>query len=177
MPEALFRGLLPWVRVVEACDLSLLGASVDIQVIPGTIHKKREALERMTSKLEVLNPHQAFVLLKNAFPIPTTVLTMMNFPWNQSLYLPPFPSPSKAKVVIPKRQRTSEQTIPKNNPGRTSHAPTKSKYSALRKTMKKSEQNSGLIDYRRVWKRLNFYLKVHVTGDLEKFIFNEANRQ
>ena len=70
MPEALFRGLLPGVRVVEACDLSLLGALVDIQSIPGTIHEKREALERMTSKLEVLNPHQAFVLLKNAFTIP-----------------------------------------------------------------------------------------------------------
>ena len=58
------------VMVVEACDLSLLGAPVDIQGIPGTIHEKREAHERMTSKLEVLNPHQAFVLLKNAFAIP-----------------------------------------------------------------------------------------------------------
>ena len=56
--------------MVEACDLSLLGAPVDIQGIPGTIHEKREALERMTSKLEVVNPHQAFVLLKNAFAIP-----------------------------------------------------------------------------------------------------------
>ena len=43
---------------------------VDIQGIPGTINEKREALERMTSKLEVLNPHQSFVLLKNAFAIP-----------------------------------------------------------------------------------------------------------
>ena len=68
--EALFRGLFPGVRVVEACDLSLLGAPVDIQGITGTINEKREALERMTSKLEVLNPHQAFVLLKNAFVIP-----------------------------------------------------------------------------------------------------------
>ena len=68
--ETLFRGLLPWVRVVEACDLSLLGAPVDIQGIPGTIHEKMEALERMTSKLEVLNSHEAFVLLKNAFVIP-----------------------------------------------------------------------------------------------------------
>ena len=73
MPEAmesLFRGLLPGVRVVEASDFSLLGTPVDIQGIPGTIHEKREARERMTSKLEVLNPHQAFVLLKNTFAIP-----------------------------------------------------------------------------------------------------------
>ena len=38
--------------------------------IQGIYNEKREALERMTSKLEVLNPHQAFVLLKNAFAIP-----------------------------------------------------------------------------------------------------------
>ena len=68
--EALFRGLISGVRVVEECDLSLLGAPVDIQGIPGTINEKREALGRMTSKLEMLNPHQAFVLLENAFAIP-----------------------------------------------------------------------------------------------------------
>ena len=68
--EALLRGLLPGVRVVEACDLSLLGAPVDIQGIPGIIHEKGGALKRMTSKLEVLNPHQSFALLKNGFAIP-----------------------------------------------------------------------------------------------------------
>ena len=78
--EALFRGLIPGVRVVDACDLSLLGAPVDIQGIPGTIHEKREALERMTSKLEVLNPHQAFVLLKNAFAIPKLQYVLRSSP-------------------------------------------------------------------------------------------------
>ena len=48
----------------------LLGAPVDMQGIPGTINEKRETLERMTSKLEVLNPHQAFVPLKKASAIP-----------------------------------------------------------------------------------------------------------
>ena len=58
--------------MVAGCDLSLLDAPVDILGIPGTIHEKREALERITSELEVLNPHQAIiiVLLKNAFAIP-----------------------------------------------------------------------------------------------------------
>ena len=58
--EALFRGLLPVVRVVEACELSLLGAPVDIQGIPENVNEKKEALERMTSQLEMLNPYQAF---------------------------------------------------------------------------------------------------------------------
>ena len=44
--EALFRGLLAGVRVVEECDLSLVGDQVDIQGIPGTIHEKNEALKR-----------------------------------------------------------------------------------------------------------------------------------
>ena len=48
-----------------------LEALVDIQVISRTIRKKKEALVRTTSKLEVLKPHQAFVAsLKNAFAIP-----------------------------------------------------------------------------------------------------------
>ena len=49
--EALFRGLLTRVRVVEAFDLSLLRAPVDIQGIPGTMREKKEELERMTLKL------------------------------------------------------------------------------------------------------------------------------
>ena len=39
--EALFREVLPGIRVVEACDLSLLGAPVCIQGNPGTINEKR----------------------------------------------------------------------------------------------------------------------------------------
>ena len=78
--EALFRGLLRGVRLVDACDLSLLGAPVDTQGIPGAIHEKREALERMTSKLEVLNLHQTFVLLKNAFAIPKVQYVLRSSP-------------------------------------------------------------------------------------------------
>ena len=61
--EVQFRGLLSVARVVEACDLSLLTDPPNIQGIPGTIHEKREVLERMTSKLKVLNPYQTFDLL------------------------------------------------------------------------------------------------------------------
>ena len=56
--------------ILKNKDLSLLEAPVDMRGIPGTIHEKREALERMTSKFEALNTHQAFVLLKNVFAIP-----------------------------------------------------------------------------------------------------------
>ena len=56
--EGCFRGLGCWKRVTFH-----MGAPVDIQGIPGTTNEKREALEKMKSKLEVLNPHQAFALL------------------------------------------------------------------------------------------------------------------
>ena len=42
---------------------------MDIEGISGIIHEKR-AFERMTSKLVVLNPLQAIVLLKKTFAIP-----------------------------------------------------------------------------------------------------------
>ena len=74
--------------MVEACDFSLQGAPVNIQGIPGTIQEKRETLERMTSKLEVLNPHQAFVLLKNAFAIPKLQYVLRASPtymWGEEL--------------------------------------------------------------------------------------------
>ena len=53
---------------------------MDIQGIPGTIHEKRKALKRMTSKLEVLNPHQAFSLLKNAFAVPKLQIVLKASP-------------------------------------------------------------------------------------------------
>ena len=68
--EALFRDLLPTVKVVGAHHLSLLGAPLDLHGIPGILREKKEALDLMTSKLELLERHQAFVLLKNVFAIP-----------------------------------------------------------------------------------------------------------
>ena len=54
----------------EIPHFALQTAPVDIQSIAGTIYEKREALERMTYNLEVLNSHQSFILLKTAFAIP-----------------------------------------------------------------------------------------------------------
>lgn len=67
---ALFRGVLPEVKVVQTCNLSLLGAPLDQRGIPGSICDKKEGLDKMASKLELLDSHQAFVLLRNAFAIP-----------------------------------------------------------------------------------------------------------
>ena len=68
--EGLFRGLLPGVRVVRDVDCSLLGAPILSDGIAGALVEKKQNLERMISKLEAVDNHQAFVLLRNAFAIP-----------------------------------------------------------------------------------------------------------
>lgn len=68
--EAIFRAVLPEIKVVQRSVLSLLGAPLDQNSIPGTLLEKKESLDRMTTKLELLERHQAFVLLKNVFAIP-----------------------------------------------------------------------------------------------------------
>ena len=67
--ERMFRDVLPGVRVVRR-ELALLGAPVTQDGVVGAIRDKREALERMISRLEVLDAHQAFVLLRGSFAIP-----------------------------------------------------------------------------------------------------------
>ena len=68
--EAVFRAVLPEVKVIRGSDLTLLGAPLGVDRIPGILLEKKEGLDRMTDKLELLERHQAFVLLKNVFAIP-----------------------------------------------------------------------------------------------------------
>lgn len=68
--EAIFRAVLPEVKVVQISDLSLLGAPLDQNRIPRILLEKKESLDRMTTKLELLERHQGFVLLRNVFAIP-----------------------------------------------------------------------------------------------------------
>ena len=68
--ESLFRGILPGVRVVQGDECSLLGAPVSPAGIPEVLLGKKEDLDLLISKLEVVDNHQAFVLLRNAFAIP-----------------------------------------------------------------------------------------------------------
>ena len=68
--ESMFRGLLPGVRVVQDVECSLLGAPVSPAGIPGVLLEKKRDLDLLISKLELVDNHQAFVLLRNAFAIP-----------------------------------------------------------------------------------------------------------
>ena len=67
--ELLFRAVLPNVRVVHLDNCSLLGAPLSDTGIPAEILRKKENLDLMVSRLQAVDNHQAFVLLRNAFSI------------------------------------------------------------------------------------------------------------
>ena len=66
----LFEGLMPGLRVVPVEDSNLLGAPLMERGIPAAVAEKREDLERLSSRLKLVENHQAFALLKNCFALP-----------------------------------------------------------------------------------------------------------
>ena len=65
-----FAGLIPGVKVVKGSEVSLLGAPLSEAGISNAVAEKQEDLERLTSRLELIENHQAFALLKSCFSLP-----------------------------------------------------------------------------------------------------------
>ena len=68
--EVAFRELLPRLKVISESDVSLLGAPLSEEGLAAAIEGKREDLERLVSRLAMIENHQAFVLLKNCLSLP-----------------------------------------------------------------------------------------------------------
>ena len=68
--ESLFRGLMPEIKVIALSDASLLGAPLSEGGASSVMAAKCEDLNRMVSRLTLLENHQAFALLKNCFALP-----------------------------------------------------------------------------------------------------------
>lgn len=68
--EESFRELLPEIKIVSASESSLLGAPLTEFGISEVLSTKREDLERMVARLQLIENHQAFALLKNCFALP-----------------------------------------------------------------------------------------------------------
>lgn len=68
--EVSFRELLPRLKVISESDVSLLGAPLSERGLAAAILGKQEDLERMVSRLTLIENHQAFALLKNCFSLP-----------------------------------------------------------------------------------------------------------
>ena len=67
---SLFRGLMPEIKVVAESNASLLGAPLTEEGISSVMSVKCEELDRMVTRLRLLENHQAFALLKNCFALP-----------------------------------------------------------------------------------------------------------
>jgi len=68
--EGLFRELLPELKVVHLSDSTLLGAPLSEGGISTAVRERQEDLERLVARLNIIESHQAFVLLKNCFSLP-----------------------------------------------------------------------------------------------------------
>ena len=64
-----FEAVLPNVKLVPLENLEILGSPVSSIGAQNSVKQKHEALERMVERLKRIDPHQATVLLKNAFSL------------------------------------------------------------------------------------------------------------
>ena len=61
-------------------DTIVLGSPITSRGIRTEIESKLEALKRMVSKLELIDPHQAFILLKHSLAIPKLTYLLRSSP-------------------------------------------------------------------------------------------------
>ena len=78
--ESRFRLVLPNVRIVPISQCTLLGAPLSEEGIPEALRVKLSDLERMITRLEQIDSHQAFILLKNSFSIPKLQYVLRSSP-------------------------------------------------------------------------------------------------
>ena len=65
-----FRELLPGVKITSFDELVVLVSPIADPGVRSEVYSKQKALERMISRLSLIDPHQAFFLLKNSCIIP-----------------------------------------------------------------------------------------------------------
>ena len=75
-----FRDLLPGIKITSTDELIVLGSPIADEGVRSEIVSKRNALERMISRLSLLDPHQAFILLKNSCAIPKLTYLLRSSP-------------------------------------------------------------------------------------------------
>ena len=65
-----FKELLPDLKITSIDESIILGSPIATQGLRSEIESKLNSLKRMITRLKFIDPHQAFVLLKNSFAIP-----------------------------------------------------------------------------------------------------------
>ena len=66
----MFRGVLPRIRLVPVTEATLLGAPLSEEGVDAALRSGQQKLERMVSRLELVEGHQGFTLLRNCLAIP-----------------------------------------------------------------------------------------------------------
>ena len=75
-----FKLLLPNLNITPINESIVLGSPISAQGVRSEISSRTDALKRMISKLYLIDPHQAFILLKNSFAIPKLTYLMRSSP-------------------------------------------------------------------------------------------------
>ena len=75
-----FKLLLPNLKVTSIDESIILGSPIADQGVRTEIESKIAALKRMTARLDLIDPHQAFVLLKHSFSIPKMYYLLRSAP-------------------------------------------------------------------------------------------------
>ena len=66
--------------VTKIEDSVILGSPIAAQGVQKELNSKLTALKKMISRLNIIDPHQAFVLLKNSFAIPKLTYILRSSP-------------------------------------------------------------------------------------------------
>ena len=82
-----FKQLLPDLKITSIDESIILGSPIAAQGVRSEIKSKLDALKRMISRLNLIDPHQAFVLLKNSFAIPKMTYLLRSSPAFQQVDL------------------------------------------------------------------------------------------
>ena len=75
-----FKQCLPNLKITPVEESTILGSPVAPQGVRSEIKTKLNALRTMISRLKTIDPHQAFVLLKNSFAIPKLIYLLRSSP-------------------------------------------------------------------------------------------------
>ena len=75
-----FKLLLPNLNITPINESIVLGSPISAQGVRSEISSRTDALKRMISKLYLIDPHQAFILLKNSFAIPKLTYLVRSSP-------------------------------------------------------------------------------------------------
>ena len=75
-----FKQILPNLKITSIEESIILGSPIASQGVRSELSSKLNALKRMITRLGLIDPHRAFVFLKNSFAIPKLTYLLRSSP-------------------------------------------------------------------------------------------------